>query len=192
MTDNENGNGAKPLRVLLRNIVIAYAASVAWGFGGSWAMRRLFGDNVFDAPTGLGISWDAPWPISTLLEIPPLAEAMDHQALWVIATTVMFAPLVEEIMYRMGPLAVGRAARSLLRKVGLESNGRELVALAVLGGCVLAFGLAHGSVANILLQGVIGGMWGILYLKNANSWVTSYLSCVLVHGAYNFTTMNFG
>jgi membrane protease YdiL (CAAX protease family) len=57
----------------------------------------------------------------------------------------------------------------------------------ILGVCGIVFGMMHGQPINIFIQGVVGLCLGWLYVKNDESQLASYLSCVLVHAAYNFT-----
>jgi membrane protease YdiL (CAAX protease family) len=102
---------------------------------------------------------------------------------------IVFAPLVEEVLFRMLPLSFGQVLTKLLPKRLAVEYGDNLMRALVIGVCGIGFGFAHGHPINVFIQGFVGFMLGVLYLRNASSQFTSYFSCVAVHAAYNFTVM---
>ena len=90
--------------------------------------------------------------------------------------TLVFAPVVEEAMFRFLPLTV----------FGQDPEKR-LAAIIVI--CGVFFGLAHGHPLKVFIQGFFGMMLGFLYVRNKNSMLTGYLSCVVVHFMYNYTVI---
>jgi membrane protease YdiL (CAAX protease family) len=95
----------------------------------------------------------------------------------VLLLTLVFAPVFEEALFRMLPLTLVK---------GKSADKVHAVQIAV---CAIAFGYMHGSPMNIPIQGFVGYMLGRLYVRNANSQFSSYISCVFVHAAYNFTVL---
>jgi len=93
---------------------------------------------------------------------------------------LVFAPVIEEAVFRMLPLTIVQGTRP------------ELVRAVLIVVCGIVFGIAHGSPMNVFIQGVGGVLLGLLYLKNDNSQWSSYASCVVVHAAYNFTVLMVG
>jgi membrane protease YdiL (CAAX protease family) len=88
----------------------------------------------------------------------------------------IMAPFWEEIVFRYFPLRLIQT---------LERPGINLVLPAVMFTSVI-FGLAHGSVFNILFQGASGMLLAWVFLKN-----NSYWSAVILHSLWN-TMLLFG
>jgi membrane protease YdiL (CAAX protease family) len=80
----------------------------------------------------------------------------------------ILAPLWEELAFRYGPLRISKVL------------GKETLIPTMLVSSII-FGLGHGSVDNILIQGVAGFVLCCLYLKNNYS----YISCVITHASWN-------
>lgn len=91
---------------------------------------------------------------------------------------VLLAPLWEEAFYRV-PL---RAAIAFEGKDSGNILETQILFPAVLFGAI-SFGLAHGSVLNILIQGVSGLALSWVYLKSGYKWA------VLTHAMWNFMLM---
>ncbi len=98
----------------------------------------------------------------------------------------VLAPLWEEVAFRVFPIFL---ARKLTPNEPIEwcaSSGADRGRLSFLfWACCFSsiiFGLMHGSVINILFQGMGGFLFSWLYLKNN----CSYWSAVAAHGLWNF------
>jgi membrane protease YdiL (CAAX protease family) len=94
---------------------------------------------------------------------------------------VLFAPFVEEAIFRLLPIAVISALA--------VANRRDAICAVVIVICGIIFGLGHGHPMNVLLQGVGGIGLGLLFLANRPSNVAAYFSCVLAHSMLNFSIM---
>ena len=115
---------------------------------------------------------------SILSMFPTLAAKVAADPAMSIFLAIFFAPITEEVLFRMLPLTFAQ-----------KHNDPRFTRAMVVGICGIVFGLAHGHPINVFIQGVVGLCLGWLYLKNSESQMTSYLSCVMVHAAYNFTVM---
>ncbi len=160
----------------VRNIVAAYALSWLWVVMVLAIMRALL-------PQQATVDVQVPFlsVFYSLLQFsPPLQEAIAASAGLSLFMALVFAPFIEEALFRMFPLTlVGGLSRDRVRAV--------LIAV-----CCIIFGWAHGSPLNVFIQGFVGLMLGWLYLKNNTSQWASYISCVIVHAAYNFTVIMMG
>jgi len=87
----------------------------------------------------------------------------------------ILAPLWEEAVFRVLPIKV---AQVLGKK---DTSNSNLLLWTCIASSII-FGIGHGSVFNILLQGVGGLLFSWLYLKNNNS----YWSVVGAHFLWNF------
>jgi hypothetical protein len=85
-----------------------------------------------------------------------IKEELDR--LWYLIIAMMFMVLGETIIYQAVPLII---ARSLARRFN-----RPSLMLWVLLVVSVAFGWLHGGPLFILLQGVGGLAWGVLFLKS--------------------------
>ncbi len=159
----------------VRNIVAAYALSWLWVVMVLAIMRALLPQAVVDIHVPfLSVLY------SVLQSSPPLQEAIAASTGLSLFMALIFAPFIEEALFRMLPLTlVG----------GLKRDQIRAVLIAV---CGIIFGWAHGSPLNVFIQGFVGLMLGWLYLKNNSSQWASYISCVIVHSAYNFTVIMMG
>lgn len=93
---------------------------------------------------------------------------------------VVAAPLIEEIPFRWW--AITHAQTSVNGDPGrAKDKSRYLVSTIFLSSVI--FGVLHGSIFNVFLQGVGGLILCWLYLRNGNS----YWSCVFAHAFYNAT-----
>ena len=97
---------------------------------------------------------------------------------WVFV--VLVAPLTEELLFRDWPLT--RVQATVVRDPTREAlNARYLLSTVLVSS--LIFGLLHGSIFNVFLQGFGGLALSWVYLANRNS----YWSSVVVHVLYNAT-----
>ena len=81
-----------------------------------------------------------------------------------------FAPVWEEYVFRHVPL-----------KLANKFNDQDITWFIIIITSVI-LGVVHGGVRNIFIQGVVGFMSALLYLRNGNS----YWSSVVFHAMYNF------
>lgn len=82
----------------------------------------------------------------------------------------IFAPVWEEALFRYFPLSMAKA-----------SKNRAAVLLPIVVASSILFGLAHGSIINILIQGVSGFILAWVALKNNDYW-----SSVIAHAIWNW------
>jgi len=114
----------------------------------------------------------------------------------------IFAPLWEELAYRYVPLGLAKSLEIILvrgfsheirRNLGVEYDysrghlfgslkGTGFVLFAMLLSSIV-FGLNHGSVINIMFQGVSGFIFAWLMIKSG------YWSAVIAHSMWNFMLM---
>ena len=98
---------------------------------------------------------------------PMLDKVPDQYKAWVIFKSCLVAPIVEEVIFRMGPLMI---VRNMPKNI--------ITGTIILSSFV--FGLMHGSFYNVLIQGVMGLILCKLYLADG------YWSCVILHFIWNF------
>jgi len=116
--------------------------------------------------------------VSLLKYFPEVADVVMASPGLTLFMVLVFAPVIEEAIFRLLPLTIVQ----LVRKP-------QLTRAVLIVVCGIAFGLAHGHPLNVFIQGFAGLMLGHLYLKNARSQLSSYLSCVAVHAMYNLTVI---
>lgn len=86
---------------------------------------------------------------------------------------LIWAPIWEEALYRYGPLTIAK-----------NIGNQYVMPIAIMSSCI--FGWGHGdSHEGVLLQGVIGLIFSIVYIKNN----FCYFSSVLLHSLYNTTLL---
>jgi membrane protease YdiL (CAAX protease family) len=84
--------------------------------------------------------------------------------------TCIFAPLWEELAFRVVPI-----------QLGLKIDPQIVPLVIVLSS--LLFGWGHGGVVNLLIQGVMGLVLSWVYVRNNYS----YWSAVILHSLWNTT-----
>jgi membrane protease YdiL (CAAX protease family) len=89
--------------------------------------------------------------------------------------TCILAPFWEELVFRVFPL-------SLATQLNEDVQRRTLIPIVFFTAII--FGLLHGSVLNILIQGFGGLSLSYLYLK-----YKSYLWCVISHALWNISIL---
>jgi membrane protease YdiL (CAAX protease family) len=153
----------------VRNIFFVFMLDWCWTAVIMAILRLVSGKSLlfaFGAPAG---------PVERLTGLMrPDLPAWAALAL-IIVSSVVVAPLVEEVMFRYLPL-------TLVRGTG---KARELA--VIIGICGVLFGYLHGSAFNVFIQGVGGALYGWLFLKNHSSAKAAYFSCVIVHALHNGT-----
>lgn len=92
--------------------------------------------------------------------------------------TIVFAPFLEELVFRALPCALATDATGKLRpRIGVP---------IILVGSFFAFGYVHGQgYLSMMIQGVLGLFLMRLFLRNGPKLWVSYLSCVVAHAMYN-------
>lgn len=165
------GNNRHWLRHI-RNIFTAYGLSVLW---------VVIVVNILQAFLAPAVAMPSIPVLSVMLawldHFPQLQTAVNGSPGLSLFMTLVFAPFIEEILFRMFPLTLVQTCRPAAIRA---------VTLAV---CFVIFGWAHGSPLNVFIQGFVGLMLGWLYIKNASSQWASYISCVAVHALYNLTVV---
>lgn len=85
----------------------------------------------------------------------------------------LLGPLVEEATYRYAPIEIAK-----------ERGIKKLLPIIVLSSIV--FGLAHGyGMISILMQGVMGFVFSIVYIRNGDSFLSSFAT----HSLWNFSLL---
>ena len=95
--------------------------------------------------------------------------------------TLVFAPFLEELVFRVLPCVLATDDSGKLRpRIGVP---------IVLFGSFFAFGYVHGQgYLSIIIQGVLGLFLLRLFLRNGPRIWVAYLSCVAAHSMYNLLT----
>lgn len=89
---------------------------------------------------------------------------------------LFLAPWFEEALFRLLPL-------TLAKRYGNRATV-QIVAVSVSG---MVFGVLHGGLVHVAIQGVVGYLLARLFLRNSTSSAfTGYLCCVAVHAACNY------
>lgn len=101
----------------------------------------------------------------------------------------ILAPLWEEVIFRVFPIKFARILEFSVRaneKIVKQLSQRHIMLLFVVVSSII-FGIGHGSIINILFQGISGLFMCYLYIKNGDS----YGSTVVYHGLWNFNIVFF-
>lgn len=144
----------------LKNVVFAWGLDVIWTVIMIFFLSWMFG--WFDVIKALQNS--AMLPIYNYISFPLQQREFSY-----FFMACIFAPLWEEALFRYFPLEIAR-----------HSKNFKWIAFPVIVGSALIFGWLHGSVLNIIFQGVSGILLGWVYLKNDSYW-----SSVLLHSLWN-------
>lgn len=162
---------------------LAYARRRVWNAGAilGFSLLWMAVASLLLRAVGLdGSTASLALPVSVTLALgssATIAQFMLTHPLALLFSSLVFAPVVEEIVFRLVPISLVRGA-----------HPDKVKAVILLFSGVL-FGLVHGSPYRIAAQGVLGVLLGYLYLKNGPNQYMSYFSCVAVHAAYNFTVI---
>lgn len=159
----------------LRNIFTAYGLSVMWVVIVVNILKSLLAPAMAN-PSIPVLSVMFAW----LDHFPQLAAAVNGSPGLALFMTLVFAPFIEEALFRMLPLTLVQQSRP------------AVIRAVIIAVCGIVFGWAHGSPLNVFIQGFVGLMLGWLYIKNASSQWASYISCVAVHAMYNLTVVLVG
>ena len=163
-------------RTFVRDVMATYGASWLWVVFLTNALRGIVrsAESSLDTMPMLGVI------MSWLPHIPVTSAFLSQNKGFAVVTVLVFAPLLEEAFFRYHMLTWAR------------HYSARMVRATLLVCCGLTFGILHGSILNVFLQGVIGLFFGLLYLKYANQPFKAYFSSVLVHSMYNFTVLMAG
>ncbi len=159
----------------IRNIFTAYGLSIVWVVIVVNILKSVLATAVADPGIPV-LSVMFAW----LDRFPQLNAAVNASPGLALFMTLVFAPVVEEALFRMLPLTL------------VQLNRKAVIRAVVIAVCGIIFGWAHGSPLNVFIQGFVGLMLGWLYIKNASSQWASYISCVAVHAMYNLTVVLVG
>ena len=159
----------------VRNILTAYGLSWIWVVIVANILQAVLPRAVVDFELPV-LSVFGAW----IDHFPAMATAVKASVGLSLFMTLVFAPVIEEAMFRMLPLTF------------VIGQHPEKVRAVVIVICGIIFGWAHGSPINVFIQGFVGLMLGWLYVKNNTSQKASYISCVIVHALYNFTIVAMG
>ncbi|MFA6603391.1 MAG: CPBP family intramembrane glutamic endopeptidase [Patescibacteria group bacterium] len=159
----------------VRNILTAYGLSWVWVVIVSNILQALLPKAVISSELPV-LSVFGAW----IDHFPDMATAIKASVGLSLFMTLVFAPVIEEAIFRMLPLTF------------VIGQHPERVRAVVIVICGIIFGWAHGSPLNVFIQGFVGLMLGWLYVKNNTSQKAAYISCVIVHALYNFTIVAMG
>lgn len=84
-------------------------------------------------------------------------------------TLVVFAPVIEEFLFRLLPIKIGRIF------------GKKFLFLMIFLVSFILFGWIHGGPQYILIQGVSGLIFAYAFLKKGGYWTS-----VFAHATHNF------
>ena len=167
------GARAETRRDHIRNVLVAYAAIWLWAAFAIPLIILLYGESA-----GAVLP-----PVSPVLSVS-FGLLQDRgiglgigQMLVVLAAALTFAPMFEEVLFRVLPMTL------------VKGRSPEVVLAVQLAVCGVAFGWAHGSIINVALQGFIGFVLARLYVANLSSMLNAWISCAAVHAAYNLHVM---
>lgn len=118
--------------------------------------------------------------LTILSYVDVLDEAEDvgvEIASWLFVATILYISFEEELMFRIIPLLV--ALKFIKQSAGL-------VGVALLTAVV--FGYVHGGVYNILLQGIGGFLYAVIFIKysqNGTRILEASLLVIVLHTFFN-------
>lgn len=164
-------------RTLSGEIIFTYLAFLAYAFCYIWIMKA---SGVLAIPaTGL---IDMMFGASSIkLFIPTgqgLLQALQTNAAPTMFAGVIVAPILEE------------TGRAFVLRFASDGYGRVTNRWAIYLFSGIVFGLLHGAgLFSIGLQGVLGMMLARLWFKNGPNENIRTVSCMVVHGLYNFTVI---
>lgn len=140
----------------LQNIFVCFAINIMW-----LVFIGVFFSWLYHIPcTGL---------IHKLKIVPQVSDNDDLTAQSSFFYYCISAPLWEEAVYRWAPIV-------LAQKIGKECVVPVVFAMSAI------FGIGHGALYNIWIQGFFGLTSSYLFIKNNNS----YWSSVVLHFMQNF------
>lgn len=164
-----------------KNVLVAYALSILWLFFVFELLTRLVRSAIVKEHNFWFLFFNKTLEIDVFSYINQalVLGSVGAIAAWLSwALTVFVAPLVEELIFRDWPLT--RVQATVVRDPSREAlNARYLLSTVFVSS--LIFGILHGSIFNIFLQGFGGLVISWVYLANRNS----YWSAVTVHALYN-------
>lgn len=141
--------GKQQLSGKITNIILCWGAITLWLIISKWALSFV------------------PYPIFHL-NVSYIGRFDGND----FAYSCIFAPLIEEVMFRAAPIEI-------LRRTGLLKQ----IGIPVILFISIVFGLMHGDASRVFVQGICGLALSWLYIKNG----FSYASTVTVHFLWNFT-----
>jgi membrane protease YdiL (CAAX protease family) len=105
-------------------------------------------------------------------EIIEESESNDSFYYFVFISCI-WAPIWEEALYRYGPITIAKTI-----------GNQHIMPVVIITSCL--FGWGHGQChEGVLVQGILGLILSIVYIRNNYS----YLSSVILHSLYNLTLL---
>ena len=161
----------RSFRDMTWNIFATYGCSWLWVCYVVMLLAAAVGGSIGVGVPALSVTFHV------LSFFPPVTAFLQASPGTAVFMALVFAPVFEEAVFRMLPLTFVR-----------DKHPDKVRAVQIVI-CGILFGIIHGHPVNIFIQGFVGYMLGRLYMKNGNSQFTAYISCVVVHAAYNFSVM---
>ena len=161
----------------IKNILVTYGLCWFWVAIVATSIKYLM------LSIGVGAELVSQPPILSVLpnmlneHWPEFAVVVQGSIFLRIFLILIFAPVFEEIVFRLFPLTLVQRSRP------------EVIFAVQLAICGVIFGYMHGSPLNVFIQGVLGFMLGRLYIANSSSMRASWGSCAAVHAMYNLTVL---
>lgn len=150
----------------------------AFGFLVIWTTFIIFAltSILFHQVTYSAISHEIHVGIPILQWFGPVAQFGWWEETWFgsFFFACIFAPLWEEAVFRHFALTLVK---------GSSNFKKNIVPIVILTSCI--FGYLHGSIINMLIQGVAGLVLSAVYIRNG----FSYWSSVSLHALWNFFLM---
>jgi len=172
----------------LRNISVAFVVMLMWTIAATVMFTTIVGLGTAEIRNLLSV---------TIYQIAPPAPKPNYALIFFMSC--VFAPIWEELVFRYGPLRLARSADLILAHIsshkirrlnGVEYdyNRGQLYGSLMGTGFIfpmmlissVVFGVMHGSVLNIMFQGVGGFIFAWVMLKGG------YVPAVITHSLWNF------
>lgn len=107
------------------------------------------------------------------LDTPSPLAGWDLLSWWFPVDLLVWVATLEEVMFRIIPLGIA------LRLWGVRAP-----TLLVLLGTAAIFGIAHGDYPHLFIQGSVGLLWGLLFIKFSRTGKDLAFPSVLVIGIH--------
>ncbi len=175
-----NSQGS-PFRQYVRSMFAAFGSAWLWVSAVTLLLTLMFSGGTIGLP-------EMTVTHRLISAVPALHGMLAARPTVSLFATLVFAPLFEEALFRMLPLSLALVLGGLLHD-RFAHHSRNLIRSVLIVVCCLIFGIMHGSVLNVFIQGMVGLVLGRLYLRHSEHQGRAYLACVLVHAMYNFAVL---
>ncbi|MFA5934219.1 MAG: CPBP family intramembrane glutamic endopeptidase [Candidatus Paceibacterota bacterium] len=165
---------------MIKNIFLAFVLDLIWTMLMRQFLLYLFKANITTlSEVAIDEAIQAQISLS-VLSIFGVVGVLSAKPLLQFFFSCVFAPLWEEALFRYGPFALIQGF--------VKKNTRFWILPAIIATSII-FGWMHGSVINILFQGVSGMLLAWVYLKNRGPGLQKinygYCSAVIAHFLWN-------